>query len=598
METATLTRNINLAVLPLSVLSDDPRMELFCQGLVMDLIAGLSRFRSFQVMAYDAIKEMQEVEAPGASFLEAFRPDYLVKGLVRHQGGRMVFTLQLANVRQNRLVWAEKFSGRPDELFHIQEEIEEKVVMSLQHFVDHDLLSQMRRKPLTSLSAYECWLKGYQELKKGTLEADEQARACFQQALELDPHYARACTGMSLSYFNEWSCQLWSRWEVSRNGAFEWARRALDLDEWDHVSNAILGRIHLFQGAYEKAEHYLRRSLHINANDAETLLLIASSFAFLGRLEEAVELYERARRLNPADNLSAIACGMLIHFERGAINEAVSLAERYEIGKGWVDFPAFLAAAYFYQGEYGKMQECWNRFLQDFSQKINGGLPADNRTALEWMINVNPYRGETRLQAFWEHIGQQGAAALLPEKPEAQLKLQNHFTLEGEWWSVSYGGRAARLPDLKGCHDLARLLARPRSPIHCTELMGAAVAERGEAVFDQKARAAYRRRILELQEELREAEAAHHSRRLAALQEEYDRLIEHLAQAMGKGGKARKKGSTAEKARTAVTWRIRSAIKKISEVHPALGRHLEVSVNTGLFCEYAPEREVEWVAAG
>src|SRR5690606_39645083 len=66
----------------------------------------------------------------------------------------------------------------------------------------------LRQKPLTSLGAYECWLRGYQELKKGTLEADEQARIYFQQAMELDPHYPRAYTGMSLSYFNEWSCQI------------------------------------------------------------------------------------------------------------------------------------------------------------------------------------------------------------------------------------------------------------------------------------------------------------------------------------------------------------------------------------------------------
>lgn len=595
METATLARNIKLAVLPLRVLSGDPRIELFCQGLVMDLIAGLSRFRSFQAMAYDALDALQADEQPDGFFLDGFRPDYLVKGLVRHQGEQMVFNLQLSNVRQNRLVWAEKFSGRLDELFHIQEEIEEKVVISLQHFVDHDLMSQMRRKPITSLNAYECWLRGYQELKKGTLEADEQARAYFRQALEIDPHYARACTGMSLSYFNEWSCQLWSRWEVSRNGAFEWAQQALELDEWDHVSNAILGRIHLFQGAYEKAEHYLRRSLHINANDAETLILAASSFMFLGRLDEAKNLYERAWRLNPADSLGSVCCGALIHFELGDIDEAIALAEKYEIGKGWVDFPAFRAAAYFLKGDLGKMEEDWSAFLNEFSQKINGGQPADTPTALQWMIDVNPYRGETRMKPFWEYIGRAGTDELLPEKPEAPLRPQNRFAQEGAWWAVSYGGKQARLPGLKGCQDLARLLAQPRQPIHCTELMGAAVVEKGEAVFDRKAQTAYRQRILELQEEIREADSLYDSRRLAALQEEYDQLIEHLGRAMGKGGKARQQGSTAEKSRTAVAWRIRSAIKKISETHPALGRHLEVSVRTGLFCEYAPEHEVEWM---
>lgn len=227
----------------------------------------------------------------------------------------------------------------------------EKIVVSLQHFVEYDRLSEIRKKPHTNLNTHECWLRGYQELKKGTREADEQARFYFQQALDLDPYYPRAYTGMSLSYFNEWSCQLWTRWDVSRNGAFEWAQKALELDEWDHISNAIVGRIHLFNADYEKAEHYFRKSLRINSNDAETLTIIAFGFVYLGYLKEAIRLYERARRLNPNDSLMSHACGAFVFFEMGAIDDALDLAQRYELGKIWVDFPAYQAAAYFLHGD-------------------------------------------------------------------------------------------------------------------------------------------------------------------------------------------------------------------------------------------------------
>lgn len=594
MQEHDLKKNICIAVLPLQILSEDQKVETFCQGLVMDLIGDLSRFRSFRIIAHETTETLHPNEKPDSPLLNGLHLDYLVKGMVRNQNEKMMFNLQLINVPQNRLVWAEKFNGAFDELFRIQESIVEKIVMTLQHFVDYDLLSEIRKKPLTNLSVYECWLKGYQELKKGKVEADEQARVYFRQAMEMDPNYPRAYTGMSLSFFNEWSCQLWTRWEVSRTGAFEWAQKALELDEWDHVSNAILGRVYLYNGEYEKAEHLLRKSLRINSNDPETLIPICVGLTYLGYPKEANALYDRARRLNPTDHFMSDACGAFIQFELGSFEEAVDLAKQHERGKGWVDFPAYVAAAHFLRGDHEKMRSHWNIFLEEFSEKINGGKPADTRTAVQWMINVNPYRNETRLKPFWEYISQTDPEELVVARSQEDHDYQNFFTHEGDLWEVAFDGNRVQIPDLKGYHDLSRLLAKPHTPVHCTELMEAKTIQKGEPVFDEKAKKTFQKRILQLQEEIENAEAAMDDERLAVFQEEYEQLLEHLSQSIGKGGKARKLDDTIEKCRTAVTWRIRNAIKKISVAHPALGKHLNLSIKTGVFCEYAPEHQMEW----
>jgi hypothetical protein len=73
-----------------------------------------------------------------------------------------------------------------------------------------------------------------------------------------------------------------------------------------------------------------------------------------------------------------------------------------------------------------------------------------------------------------------------------------------------------------------------------------------------------------------------------------DRLIEALSKALGLGGRGRRLGDAAEKARTAVTWRIRHAVRKVEAAHPELGRHLANSLKTGTFCVYQPERVVRW----
>ena len=82
--------------------------------------------------------------------------------------------------------------------------------------------------------------------------------------------------------------------------------------------------------------------------------------------------------------------------------------------------------------------------------------------------------------------------------------------------------------------------------------------------------------------------------RRESLEAELDQLTAHLAKALGLGGQTRSVNTPVDRSRSAVTWRIRSAIRKIEAVHPALGSHLTHSIRTGTFCCYAPEKEQIW----
>jgi predicted ATPase len=174
----------------------------------------------------------------------------------------------------------------------------------------------------------------------------------------------------------------------------------------------------------------------------------------------------------------------------------------------------------------------------------------------------------------------------------------NAFRPEGGLWTLSFDDRTVHLPDLKGLHDLACLLAAPGEELHCLELAGApGLPPQGDAgeLLDERARADFRRRIQELGEEAQRADSAGDIARAEAAREELDALTGTMAAAFGLGGRPRKAGDPAERARSTVTWRIRSALSKIEDTHPALGRHLRNSVRTGTFCSYRPERPVEWL---
>jgi hypothetical protein len=97
-----------------------------------------------------------------------------------------------------------------------------------------------------------------------------------------------------------------------------------------------------------------------------------------------------------------------------------------------------------------------------------------------------------------------------------------------------------------------------------------------------------------LQREIEDARADHDSVRAERAEVELDVIVEQLTEAFGLGGRARTTGASTERARTAVTYRVRSAIRKVGDVHPDLGRHLANAVRTGTWCTYRPERDVEW----
>jgi tetratricopeptide (TPR) repeat protein len=174
----------------------------------------------------------------------------------------------------------------------------------------------------------------------------------------------------------------------------------------------------------------------------------------------------------------------------------------------------------------------------------------------------------------------------------------NVFRRDGDVWTVGFGGRTVRLRDAKGLRDLAVLLAAPGREVAAADLVtGGAQAVQAfgaDPVLDDRARAEYRARLASLDDDLAEADAHHDLERSARLAAERDALIDELARATGLGGRRRRLGDAAERARTTVTARIRDAIGRIERVHPELGRHLRASIVTGTRCSYRPAETVRW----
>ena len=189
------------------------------------------------------------------------------------------------------------------------------------------------------------------------------------------------------------------------------------------------------------------------------------------------------------------------------------------------------------------------------------------------------------------------------------------FRPEGEYWTVAYEGRVARLKAMRGFQYIAHLLRHPHRETAAIDLvsLGETVTCRmsrqelaeqdlrivgfggGDPLLDSRARAEYRNRLRDLYQERDWAQRDNDLGRLTKLQAELEALANHLAVATRRGGGSRPTPSPAERARVNVRNCFTAATKTIKPHNPALSRHLMNTIKTGTFCCYVPDRPIEWL---
>ena len=565
-------------------LGPEADLAYFAQGFQEDLILELSRFTSL------------DVYAPARAGDDPATEHELV-GDLRRTAGHMAVHARLAERATGRTLWAQRFEVADAESFALQGQIAGEVAGALAVSLDGLRLERARRAPTTRLAAYDLWLRGRAALERGTPEADLEARDFFQRALALDPRFGRAYAGMSLSYFNDWSCQSWHLWKESEELARTFAERAVEFDDGDALVHIVLARVQAFHHEYERALASVERALALNPNDADVNIHAGHWIGNLGDTKRALELCRRAMELNPRHGDWYHVTPLWMHLMEGRHEEA--LREGLRAGAVFVDTPAITAGVAALLGRAQESARLVAQFRRSFLDKVTFGRTPAPSEEFDWIVAVNPLRRPEHRAILAEALRAAGLSSnatptLVEARPADLPGVGNRFVREGDVWQLDYAGRGARLVGVKGFFDLARLLAEPERPIHCLELSGAPAASGADDVLDHEARREIGRRLEELTSELEEAEDMSDLGRRERSRAELDALTANLAGALGLSGRSRKLGDEVERVRSATTWRIRSAIRRVSTAHPELGQHLDNSIRTGVVCTYRPERPTVW----
>jgi hypothetical protein len=199
-----------------------------------------------------------------------------------------------------------------------------------------------------------------------------------------------------------------------------------------------------------------------------------------------------------------------------------------------------------------------------------------------------------------------------PEPTASAFPPRAVFVRSGEYWTVGYAGATSSLKDVKGFSYIERLLRYPGEEFHALDLLsdpkanivsdnrdatsllsspGVTLGGLGDAgeMLDEQAKREYKRRLSELREQADDLLDRGAHDRASEVESEIEFLQREIARAVGLGGRDRRAGSAAERARLSVTRAIRGALQKISEHNSELGATLETSIRTGSFCSYVPD---------
>lgn len=193
-------------------------------------------------------------------------------------------------------------------------------------------------------------------------------------------------------------------------------------------------------------------------------------------------------------------------------------------------------------------------------------------------------------------------------KAKSQI-VSSVFRREGDYWTITYQGSVLRLKDTTGLQYLFHLLRSPGQEFHVldlvkkdlearshnkavtSELESSDLGDAGE-MLDPQARAAYKRRLEDLRDELHEAQTFNDVARIERLEQEMAFLTQELTSAYGLGGRQRKAASAAQRARVNVTLSIKKVLKKIDKQHPSLALYFSTTIKTGMFCSYTPDPRI------
>jgi len=221
---------------------------------------------------------------------------------VRRAGPRIRITAQLIDAESDRHLWAESYDIDFDDIFTVQDEVVGSIVHALgarDSAVEKSARRRSMEDPTTERSAYDCYLQAREYFYQPGDSGFDQAQKLYEQAIQLNPNFARAYSGLASLYFLRFKLFLTTSFQSIEQKTLDLALHSVRLDPNDYLGHWVLGQLYSFQGKHAQSLAEFERALHINPNDANLLVVSSEHMVYCGRVDQALDRCRLAIRLNP-----------------------------------------------------------------------------------------------------------------------------------------------------------------------------------------------------------------------------------------------------------------------------------------------------------
>jgi adenylate cyclase len=398
----------SIAVLPFVNMSEDPKQEYFSDGLTDQIINSLTKLPHLFVIARISTFTYKGKPVKVQKVAEDLGVRYVLEGSVQRSADRVRITAQLIDAITGHHLWSERYDRELKDIFTLQDEITMKIINALQvELTEGEQVRLWQKRSTKNLKAYLKFLEGQSYQYRQTKEDNTRARQLFEEAIALDPGFANAY--VSLGYAH-WSDARYG-WVESRAKsikiAFEYAQKAIELDDTLDIAYTLIGGIYLLKRQHEKNIAQAERAFVLNPNGAHNNAFMAGALGCSGRWEESIGYAEKAMRLAPFPPVWFYWILGRSYFMTGQYEKAVETFKKaVHVSPDYLTAHAFLAAS-----------------LSSLDRRAGAAAEADEvlrinpKFSLDSYAKTIPYKNKADIERYLAALRKAG----LPKSPPLPL---------------------------------------------------------------------------------------------------------------------------------------------------------------------------------
>jgi len=291
----------SLAVLPLESLSSDSSQDYFADGMTDELISDLGQISALRVISRTSVMTYKHARKPLPQIARELNVDAVVEGTVLRSGDQVRITAQLIEASSDKHLWSQSYEGEFRDTLALQNQVARAIADQIRINLNPQEQAALKTVRVVNPQAYESFLKGGYFWNKRTADGLKVALAYFNQAIDEDPNYAQAYSGLADTYalLGDWQYAVMTPKEALPKAKAA-ATKALEMDSaLGEAHNSLAFCLDGFDWNFDSAGNEFRRAIELNPGYATAHQWYAWHLSLLGRYGEAIVEMRKAESLDP-----------------------------------------------------------------------------------------------------------------------------------------------------------------------------------------------------------------------------------------------------------------------------------------------------------